>query len=656
MPSSLAHRGGSKRLGGAGIRQEEIDARTGERYEFLRRHRWECAKAVSGDSEVRSRIADELFDRATDPRNMKCAVDHLYRYGGPAPGPNGLILQSFEQDEQWELSNALSVMLRNGWYEVGPERCVERPKGGNRGNRTLTIQNVEDRVVQRAILQVLEPLIDPTFQDESMGYRPHVGWFHALARAEAIMRYDGLRVAIVEDLKNAFDTVPLQRLMDLVRKKVPNDVLTGVIEHVIERDGQKRGLRQGGSLSAFLLNIYLDHVLDRRWKKEQSETRLVRVADDLLILCEDVSQAREAYCSLQKLLRPTGMTLKGNGDSGVHDLRETSIEWLGLRLGWNGEGLTAHVTHRKWDRLREQLQDAHWKRNPTQSAEESILMWVEQLGPCRASLCDHSLCGPVERIAQECGFEELPTRDQLRERLLRGNQSWCGIRDDSFRAYVSCSARGSACAPRRIQPDSRLSSGASETDADRCCPQRPRSVVLHTDGSCLMDDELNVGGWAFIKTDGTDTTSVEDSGAECHTTNNRMEVLAAIRGFESIEFPSNVRLVTDSKYLGRGIVDWLGRWKANGWRRGRDGRNGHPANLDLWQRLDALLEGHEVEVDWVPGHSGHPENERCDELARQAANGLVGTLEPRLEHLGERSNGRDARIRTADCRQPAPAS
>ncbi len=107
----------------------------------------------------------------------------------------------------------------------------------------------------------------------------------------------------------------------------------------------------------------------------------------------------------------------------------------------------------------------------------------------------------------------------------------------------------------------------------------------------------------------------ELSGFEPSTTNNRMELLGAITGLESLKKPCRVRMVSDSRYLVQGMTEWLAGWKAHNW---RNSRKEEVLNRDLWERLDELCQLHTVEWHWVRGHAGHPENERCDQLAREA--------------------------------------
>ncbi|OHB65894.1 MAG: ribonuclease HI [Planctomycetes bacterium RBG_13_63_9] len=144
-------------------------------------------------------------------------------------------------------------------------------------------------------------------------------------------------------------------------------------------------------------------------------------------------------------------------------------------------------------------------------------------------------------------------------------------------------------------------------------PERPPEVQLFTDGGCSGNP--GPGGWAFVLRHVASGREREGFGAERETTNNRMEMTAVIRGLESLKRPAHVELVTDSIYVGRGLSEWLPKWKANGWRR-RAGKGwAQVKNEDLWRLLDELLGRHRVRFTHIRGHSGHPDNERCDTLA-----------------------------------------
>jgi ribonuclease HI len=140
-------------------------------------------------------------------------------------------------------------------------------------------------------------------------------------------------------------------------------------------------------------------------------------------------------------------------------------------------------------------------------------------------------------------------------------------------------------------------------------------VVIHTDGACLGNP--GPGGWAAVLSYAG--RERELSGAEPDTTNNRMELMAAISALEALTRDCRVSLYTDSRYVQQGISEWLPRWQARGWRTA----DGKPVkNVDLWQRLAAAAARHQVDWHWVRGHAGHAENERVDQLARAAAESL----------------------------------
>ena len=137
----------------------------------------------------------------------------------------------------------------------------------------------------------------------------------------------------------------------------------------------------------------------------------------------------------------------------------------------------------------------------------------------------------------------------------------------------------------------------------------PPHVTIHTDGACSGNP--GPGGWGAILT--FKDQEKELKGGEPQTTNNRMELMAAITALEALKRPCTVDLYTDSQYVRDGITSWIKGWKRNGW---RTASKQPVRNVDLWQRLDAALKQHQVRWHWVKGHAGHDANERADQLAR----------------------------------------
>lgn len=136
-------------------------------------------------------------------------------------------------------------------------------------------------------------------------------------------------------------------------------------------------------------------------------------------------------------------------------------------------------------------------------------------------------------------------------------------------------------------------------------------VTIYTDGACSGNP--GPGGWGALLRFGNHEKEL--SGAEKDTTNNRMEITAAVMAFRALKEPCQVDIFTDSEYLKKGITNWIQNWKKLGWRRGSPGKTKPLANADLWKELDQVISNHQVSWHWVRGHAGHAENERVDNLA-----------------------------------------
>lgn len=142
-------------------------------------------------------------------------------------------------------------------------------------------------------------------------------------------------------------------------------------------------------------------------------------------------------------------------------------------------------------------------------------------------------------------------------------------------------------------------------------------IEMFTDGACKGNP--GPGGWGVLLRLGEHQKTL--FGGELNTTNNRMELTAAIRGLEALKKPARVRLTTDSEYVMKGIREWMPNWKKRGW---KTASRQPVKNADLWQDLDALVNQHQVDWRWVKGHSGHPENDLADELANRGVDQILG--------------------------------
>lgn len=159
-----------------------------------------------------------------------------------------------------------------------------------------------------------------------------------------------------------------------------------------------------------------------------------------------------------------------------------------------------------------------------------------------------------------------------------------------------------------IQESTQLSSSS---------PTPLRHVELYTDGACSGNP--GPGGWAFILRDVKTQKELTGSGGERESTNNRMEMQAVIEGLTALKKRCRVDLYSDSSYVLQGLQKWVIGWKKNGWMRNEGGKKKPVKNVELWKQLDVLNGKHDVRFHHVKGHSGHPENERCDQMAVEAS-------------------------------------
>lgn len=604
-------RRGLKRSADALARQVPVDAHKGDRWDFLRRHERAAREAARGTRRQRKKFAAGLHRRVADTRNLLCAMDHLVRHGGKAPGPNGLRLEDLSPQERGELARTIRGAINSGRYRPGPTRKVKVPKASGRGTRTLDIANVEDRVVQRAIAQIVQPLMDTNFDRHSLGFRPDLGREHALALAE--FRAEGHAVWIAQDLRDAFTQVPHGRLLDLLRQHHGLAAETVELIGRVIGAGRARGIPQGSPISPLLLNAYADRHLDRAWR-ERSDLTMIRVADDLLILCRTRGMARAAHGLLAQLTTAAGLPLK-------HEAREATcevgagqpVDWLGYRIHRDGSELVVRAGPKSHNSLAQHLEATHADPWAPVVANWVITGWFDQMGPCWPYERAEEVHDRVGTVAQRLAFDETPPLEEAQERWQRAYARYTAIK----RAVALGDGGLASGSARRHRNSARLGRGGGTPDQGVPSPTFADTpeVTIYVDGSCLGN---RIGGWAYLVVGPGTNERRYQADSHPRATNNRMELLAAIRGLESLEGPCQVTLVTDSKYVADGVVEWLPRWKANKWRRNGRG-SGTIRNLRLWQRLDDLIRQHDVTVEWVHGHAGHPENEEVDRLARQAA-------------------------------------
>jgi CRISP-associated protein Cas1 len=205
-------------------------------------------------------------------------------------------------------------------------------KTSGKGRRPIVLMDVQDRVVQKSASLILQPILEPLFDPLSFAYRPRRSREQAIAVAQKLTQ-EGYHYWLTHDLKDAFCRVPVSRLLDVFFKHLPCKKLRQFLERVLPPQAQKlTGIKQGGPLSTLALELYLNHFLDRPWRNAGHGVRIIRYADDLLLLAPDENAARETHLALRKLLTPAGMLLKHSFEEAVHDIRTIDADWLGFKF------------------------------------------------------------------------------------------------------------------------------------------------------------------------------------------------------------------------------------------------------------------------------------------------------------------------------------
>ncbi len=407
---------------------QRLTRHQGDREQLLAEYHQVADQAVKAGRKAIRVLAPRLLSLIAEPKMLRAAFDHLAEKGGQAPGHDVRRITDYSSSEAWELCRALSHAILAGTYRPGPERICRIDKGNGRGQRQLILLNVADRIVQRAVTMILQPLFDPGFDPRSFGFRRQRSHLQAVAVAENLLLTQGRRVWVIHDIKTAFEHVSIPRLLNLLHGVLPDDALSEFLRRTLGGKTLK-GLPQGGSASPLMLNFYLNHFLDRPWRKAHPNIAMLRFADDLLVLCSDVQQARHVDEELRRLLHPTGMTLKATADEAIHDLTAGAAPtWLGFQFTPAEHGLAMHLTDGSWARLAKHLSLAHTRGDSPLVAERLVYGWLKARGPAFAWSDVPKVLSRVIRIARRFGFEEVACKSDLHQAWQTSHARWCKLR------------------------------------------------------------------------------------------------------------------------------------------------------------------------------------------------------------------------------------
>lgn len=342
---------------------------------FLKLHHDQCASLTG---ERRQDLSKRLYDRVLDFRNLIAAFEHVLRHGGQTPGRDGLRADDLVRGEVISLVKAIQKAIRRGRMRCGLPRAVKIRKSGGAGMRTIQIYGLVDRVLGRALVQILAPFSEPLFCDRTFA-RPLRGVYHAVATAMHFVGNGSHPFAISEDLVDAFGSVSLGRLRTILKRLLPQRLVELVFCSLGQPTG--RGLPTGNSLSPLLLNLILNYVLDRPWAKRHPHSPLLRYVDDLFIASADAQEWQQADRELTAVLLPTGFQRK-YGTLGCRRLDdEKGIEWLGFQFKLeDGARCSVRIAEKRWKSLEERLSQAHMHFDPPESAFAAVSGWVGEAG------------------------------------------------------------------------------------------------------------------------------------------------------------------------------------------------------------------------------------------------------------------------------------
>ena len=237
--------------------------------------------------------------------SLRAAFDRLREVGGEAPGVDGVTYSDLSEGEWYAVFRNVVKAVANGTYRPDGLRHAVMKQGAKL--RPLDIPTCRDRIIERAILGVVSPLMDIGFEEFSYGFRPGCSCWGALARAKVITEEEGAYHWLKLDIENAFGSIPRDRLTKILHQRIPSPEMVDLIELIVRRPGTKReklgaGIHQGGPLSPCLLNVFLDTVLDKPLSRLDLPVWSIRYADDILLIGRTAGDVEEVEGVIRTLL------------------------------------------------------------------------------------------------------------------------------------------------------------------------------------------------------------------------------------------------------------------------------------------------------------------------------------------------------------------
>ena len=367
-----------------------------------------------------------------DVNNLAVVYDLMRRENGQAPGPDGMRFPHVGRRELYGILRRASQALLKETYRPGPAREVKIPKAGNRGFRTLTLRNVIDRVIAKAVTEAMVPHLEKIFLDGSHGFRPVRSNWTLLAHLEKAVVEQDRWVLVSDDVRSAFPSVNIDLAVADYSLLLGDTALLALVESIL-RGGhthRKFGLDQGCPYMPAALNLHLHHAYDVHAHGLGIDQAVplpwFRYADNLVAACRDISEGQTVLAGMAGRLASVGLALKGENDSRPVDLRQgRSVQLLGFTLFRWQRRLGIKLGDGAFGNLKRNLLNAHQAKRPADAASAAIEGWINSYGPAFRSRQTRTV-EHILHLARTFGFRETASEDYYLSLCTGAYQRWRG--------------------------------------------------------------------------------------------------------------------------------------------------------------------------------------------------------------------------------------
>jgi retron-type reverse transcriptase len=393
--------------------------------------------------------------------------EQMKRRGGQAPGLDGLRYQDLSRSEiAAAFRDQVAPAIRNGTYRPYPYKQIDIPKG-NGETRPLRLRIIIDRVVAGAIYRALVPYFEPRFLPCSYGFRAAAkNWtargakqetyntWRLLADLQVVATEEKRFVLVIDDVRKAFDNVNITVVMGILAKHIKEAALLRLLEVVLRGgdDTHDNGIDQGSPLSPMILNILLDEIHDQALAKEVTNPQHLRYADNLTYPVKTIEEGNQTMEWVRDSLDKAGLTLKGRKDgSPVIDLKEEPqglrAQLLGFSVFVKNETIHYGLGTKAWDKLNDGFREAHRSENPTATANQVAVGWVQAHGPTLDSLNKAETLEHVLQRAAEVGFHEGIDLAVLEKAWNSARTRWAMVRKEARQRYEANANKANSVPP-----------------------------------------------------------------------------------------------------------------------------------------------------------------------------------------------------------------